>query len=447
MRFITSTGNKYLLFVLSLIVIGSSYIYILNISGSLEVHQSQEWNSKLSTFKASELLGGQQVYISLTSISSRLDTLAPTILSVLHGEILPDMIYIFLSRDKFLIDEGVTVEDLVQKAPALMTLLLNHPTLISVAFTPNIGPHRKLLPLLAKKWNDDCIIVTIDDHEIYKRNMLKSLVSGYLASNKSSVVALRTRRIAFCQGESSHVWSTADYSTASGFGQWPELGSMHHEMLMLPTGMGGVLYRPRFFHPVIFDEEFLKLTGTTDDLMFRLGALAAGTPVLALCKDEQHCDHSPEPWSSQELHGFKQVYRGVDANVLSKWEGRREALAIWNIVSNASIADQLGTRSSTSIASSRSLRSSSENEPAKVLSLGSKYNIRGGGNSANWRQSVDYLKHIGVYDFNAFIQTAILRERVEYFGRLAWPISFRLMLPRWVVSKIETESGIVLCSR
>jgi hypothetical protein len=36
-----------------------------------------------------------------------------------------------------------------------------HP--VSIVFTENIGPHRKLLPLLSRKWNEDCVIMTTDD--------------------------------------------------------------------------------------------------------------------------------------------------------------------------------------------------------------------------------------------------------------------------------------------
>ena len=49
-------------------------------------------------------------------------------------------------------------------------------------------------------------------------------------------------------------------------------------MLLLPTGTGGVLYRPRFFHSVIFDRNLVNITRTGDDLMFRLATIAMNTP-------------------------------------------------------------------------------------------------------------------------------------------------------------------------
>jgi len=53
----------------------------------------------------------------------------------------------------------------------------------------------------------------------------------------------------------------------------------------LPTGTGGVLYRPRFFHSIVFDKRFRSLTGTADDLMFRLACMANNISVVIACKD------------------------------------------------------------------------------------------------------------------------------------------------------------------
>jgi hypothetical protein len=56
-------------------------------------------------------------------------------------------------------------------------------------------------------------------------------------------------------------------------------------MLTLPTGTGGVLYRPRFFHPIVFDRDLLNITKTGDDLLFRLATLAMGVRVVTACTD------------------------------------------------------------------------------------------------------------------------------------------------------------------
>ena len=45
------------------------------------------------------------------------------------------------------------------------------------------------------------------------------------------------------------------------------------EFFLLPTGAGSVLYRPQFFHPIVFNRRLRELTKAQDDLTFRLGRL------------------------------------------------------------------------------------------------------------------------------------------------------------------------------
>ena len=69
----------------------------------------------------------------------------------------------------------------------------------TIVYTDNLGPHRKLLPLLAKKWHEDCLIVTFDDENqrglgTYLRQSLKY----YTVSNGQAIVSLRARKMGFC---------------------------------------------------------------------------------------------------------------------------------------------------------------------------------------------------------------------------------------------------------
>lgn len=237
----------------------------------------------------SELLNNQQVYVSLTTIHNRVYGISDTIKSIIEGSVLPDHIYLFVSRDAYLLDEGITESFLSSKLEALKVMMVEYP-FISVVFTENIGPHRKLLPLLSKKWNEDCVLITVDDHEIYPVSSLASLLYGYINSNQESVVALRSRRMGVCNRAPPFV--LAPYTNAHSHGLWPESPPGVHEMLTLPTGMGGILYRPRFFHPVIFNRKLLNLTATGDDLMFRLATMANGVSVVTACSpDAENANH------------------------------------------------------------------------------------------------------------------------------------------------------------
>jgi len=187
---------------------------------------------------------------------------------------------LFLSADEFLLDQGVRPSflhsDVLARLRAAQRLFPH----ISVVFVKNIGPHRKLLPLLAHKWTEQCVIVTVDDHLLYPPSMLSSLLTYDAAAGGGSVVARRARRLGLCSNAPPFV--LAPYTRAQR-GLWPETRPARQEMLMLPTGTGGVLYRPSFFHPIVFDDHFRNLTVTGDDLLFRLATLAMRVPVVTSC--------------------------------------------------------------------------------------------------------------------------------------------------------------------
>lgn len=193
-------------------------------------------NSNLMKLKpfGSDVLKGQPLYLSLTTIHSRIYGIASTIESIISGTVWPDHIYIFVSRDPYLLDLGVSPEYIMSESKGkLIDMALIYPW-ISIIFTDNIGPHRKLLPLLAKKWDEDCVIITIDDHETYKKTALESLLLYYESSNRQAVIALRTRRMGICSD--APPWRISPYTNHLK-GLWPVASSGRKEMLTLPTGM------------------------------------------------------------------------------------------------------------------------------------------------------------------------------------------------------------------
>lgn len=188
---------------------------------------------------ASQKLKSQKVYISLTTIHSRLYGLCDTIESIVQGTVLPDHIYIILSKDPFLLDEGVTEETVMTQLSNVLVLKRSFP-FISVIFTQNIGPHRKLLPLLRQKWDEDCVIITIDDHEIYSRTAIAGLIQYYVSSAKDAVIALRSRRMSFCRnGPPWHISPYTNKNKHRNRGLWPESMPGLREYLTLPTGTAG----------------------------------------------------------------------------------------------------------------------------------------------------------------------------------------------------------------
>ena len=150
------------------------------------VNQSNSLNASTKT-------NGIPVYISLTTMMSRIDQVDKTIISLLSGRLVPDHIFLFVSSDPFILDTGVPLENLPL---ALLELSFYYP--FSIIYTDNIGPHRKLLPLLAKKWHENCLIVTFDDENQRGINTyLDQSIKYYVASAGTAVVSLRARKMGF----------------------------------------------------------------------------------------------------------------------------------------------------------------------------------------------------------------------------------------------------------
>ena len=252
---------------------------------SMDSHTSYLYNSIFSYYrvningvKASTLTGGRKVYASMATMDSRIGSVHLAIRDLLAGSVVPDHLFLFISAEPYLLDKGISI-DRLRQYKNLLYLSKNYP--FSIIQTDNIGPHRKLLPLLARKWDEDCIIATFDDED--KENYhelsfyLSQLLNYHVASRGSSIVGLKTRRMAVCD-------KTFKISPYQFWGTVYEYGIQ--EVLMLPTGTGSIMYRPRFFHPIVFDREFINITRTADDLMFRLSAILHGVPTIAGCKDK-----------------------------------------------------------------------------------------------------------------------------------------------------------------
>ena len=61
----------------------------------------------------------------------------------------------------------------------LLSLIENSKEIIELEWVENIGSYRKLTPLLMKKWEEDCIIITIDDDIEYNKILIENMVKDY----------------------------------------------------------------------------------------------------------------------------------------------------------------------------------------------------------------------------------------------------------------------------
>lgn len=194
----------------------------------------------------------QLIYISLTSIFQNQSILKETLESILTQTQQPDKIFLYLSELPYLQDKGF--KNMIITNNDLLNLLNRNKNLIEISWVENEGPYRKLLPLLKKKWNEDCIIITIDDDTVYNSNLIKNLVNDYKTHN--CVINYR--------GFTPKCAELIDFK----YEERDDMKKMN--LYNFPTGKGGILYKPMFFHStndLIFNKEiYLKFCKTGDDI-------------------------------------------------------------------------------------------------------------------------------------------------------------------------------------
>ena len=107
---------------------------------------------------------------SLTTISSRINTLHKVIESLYIQTYKLDNLYLFISKDKYLIDEGI------KNIPNNLEKYIDNGFLI-IEFVENTGAYRKMLPII-KKFNKDnnTIITYFDDDWIYPPMLIEKNV-------------------------------------------------------------------------------------------------------------------------------------------------------------------------------------------------------------------------------------------------------------------------------
>ena len=260
------------------------------------------------------LPGGEPVYVSLATISKRVEDVAMIICDLIGGTVVPDEIFVLTSSSPYLLDEGVPLYKMPVQLVALAAQ--GHPVgnsrvsggsnsrdydgninrsqntseeeedlnggnmaYVNLIQTDNfLGPHRKLLPLLAQTWKQDVLILTMDDDMRLPPPYLEHFLSKDVQSEGRHLIAGIIRRIGVCVSKSN----TRRYAISDSFlpyNLWVHVSQCHNEVLVLPIGRGSVLYRPRYFHPIIFDSKLRKLTFSNDDLTFRLATLINRVPA------------------------------------------------------------------------------------------------------------------------------------------------------------------------
>jgi hypothetical protein len=193
-----------------------------------------------------------KVDISLTSISSRMDTVCATLRSLLAQDYSDLQIHLHLSPEPYLLDKGVP-----NPPEALLDLQRSAAGRLQIYSCRNTGPYRKLLPYLKRNWGQSKLVVTADDDTVYPTNWLRSLITAY--DQYGCVIAYRGHHM------------QVSGSQLTPYRSW--MGRAIEEnpsRLILPTGKDGILYDTAFFPINVLNvEDAMQMAPTADDLWFR----------------------------------------------------------------------------------------------------------------------------------------------------------------------------------
>jgi hypothetical protein len=206
-----------------------------------------------------------KVSVSLTTIDSRLPHLNRVIESLHQQEVQPKEIRLYISREPYLLDKGISPDDPhlkeLQKFP-----------LLRVKWVDNTGPYRKIVPFLQEHFSHhvatDELFVTVDDDTLYPSEFLRVLLETY--QKHDCVVAFRGRAMAL---------EAAEIASYPSWG----IGLDYPSMSNLPTGKDGVLYSTRFFtRDFVRLDDAIALAPTADDLWIKWQCGLNGVPAIVL---------------------------------------------------------------------------------------------------------------------------------------------------------------------
>lgn len=199
----------------------------------------------------------KNIIVSCTTTKNRLDMLFYMIESIKKQEVMPDILYVNISTENYLSDEGIS------EIPAWLKQ-----DFIYINKTENIGPYRKLLPVIQTATADN-IIITADDDILYGPRWLKSLVE--LAEKyPEHIVCARAREM-----KKNFLGRWQNYE------RWSLVPSAKQGLSILPTNGAGTVFRKDLLDlTFLLDPTFKKIAPTTDDLWFRMATLRKNVPVF-----------------------------------------------------------------------------------------------------------------------------------------------------------------------
>lgn len=207
-------------------------------------------------YYASEMCG-HEVIVSLTSFPARIDKVYLCINSLLRQSIKADKVILWLADTQF--PNGVGI-------PKNLINLVGEN--FEIRYCKDLKSYKKIF-YVAQEFKKD-VIITVDDDTLYPENWLFDLMKTYI-EHPNCVCCYRAHKMVL-DGE-----KIAPYSEWIGLSP-DEVGP---DLLLVPIGVGGVLYPPKYFDNVDFDFEKIKeLCPTADDLWLKALGIVNGYKAI-----------------------------------------------------------------------------------------------------------------------------------------------------------------------
>ncbi|MBM7422271.1 glycosyltransferase family 2 protein [Spongiibacter marinus] len=216
--------------------------------------------------------------VSLTSFGQRIHDVFLTIESLFQQSLKADKVVLWLSADEF------SDEDL----PAVLKKQRERG--LDIHFVAeDLGPYTKFYYALERY--PDALLVTVDDDILYPMDLLDQLYSAHLRE-PNKIHCGRAHRIAFGQD-----------GTLLPYKQWwRHSNESESSLLIMPTGVGGVLYFPGCFDPEVTNKSaFKRLAPRADDVWLKAMSLKRGTECSVFAQRGEWMLRNPIILGSQEV--------------------------------------------------------------------------------------------------------------------------------------------------
>lgn len=196
----------------------------------------------------------QKIIVSLTSYPARFGSIYLCLKSLLLQSAKPDKIILWLACD-----QGQVTQEMKSLEQYGLTI---------VCGVEDLKPHKKYFYSMQEFPND--LIITVDDDVIYPQDLVASLLQTN-AKNPGCVCARRVHKITF--GADAKI---------NPYSKWIDKCKKERapSFLLIPTGVGGVLYPPNSLDKRVFDKALIKSHCLmADDIWLKTMELLNGTKV------------------------------------------------------------------------------------------------------------------------------------------------------------------------